>query len=149
MDVHVCLRESVGAGASKELLRATPELRKFERSMGEVARLRILQFDEHSFKGTRASPTLRIRSSIWMTARFLSRTITANTRVSVPCPLLRVLPSENYKCKTAFSTMSYEPKIISREELPTNQAKWVTLKVIEWTDQDGRKVNKFGNDVAI
>lgn len=36
--------------------------------------------------------------------------------------------------------MSQEPKILSKEELPTDEAKWITLKNIEWTDQDGQKV---------
>jgi len=35
--------------------------------------------------------------------------------------------------------MSGEPQILSREELPTDQAKWVTLKVINWKDQDGKE----------
>ncbi|KAG8988682.1 hypothetical protein FRB94_002990 [Tulasnella sp. JGI-2019a] len=33
--------------------------------------------------------------------------------------------------------MSAEPQILSKKDLPIDQAKWVTLKVIEYKDQDG------------
>jgi len=34
--------------------------------------------------------------------------------------------------------MSQDPQIKSRKDLPIDQAKWVTLKKINWTDQDGK-----------
>ncbi|KAG8843146.1 Delta(24)-sterol C-methyltransferase [Tulasnella sp. 330] len=36
-----------------------------------------------------------------------------------------------------MSSVAQEPQILARKDLPINQAKWVTLKVIEWKDQDG------------
>lgn len=35
--------------------------------------------------------------------------------------------------------MSQEPRILARRELPTDKAKWVTLKEIDYTDQDGKQ----------
>jgi len=35
--------------------------------------------------------------------------------------------------------MSLEPKVISKDELKTENAKWVTLKKITWNDQDGKE----------
>lgn len=37
--------------------------------------------------------------------------------------------------------MSQEPQILSREDLPVDKAKWVTLKKITWKDQDGKEVS--------
>jgi len=31
------------------------------------------------------------------------------------------------------------PKIISVEDLPTSEAKWITLKTLKWTDPDGKE----------
>ncbi|CCM04864.1 uncharacterized protein FIBRA_07057 [Fibroporia radiculosa] len=35
--------------------------------------------------------------------------------------------------------MSQSPKILSVEELPTSDAKWITLKKIHWSDPDGKQ----------
>ncbi|PCH38772.1 hypothetical protein WOLCODRAFT_66332 [Wolfiporia cocos MD-104 SS10] len=35
--------------------------------------------------------------------------------------------------------MSQAPKILSVEELPTSEAKWVTLKKIHWSDPEGKQ----------
>jgi ADP-ribose pyrophosphatase len=36
--------------------------------------------------------------------------------------------------------MSRTPKIISSEELPASEARWVTLKKIKFYDQEGKEV---------
>ncbi|KAH9951439.1 NUDIX hydrolase domain-like protein [Amylocystis lapponica] len=35
--------------------------------------------------------------------------------------------------------MSTSPKILSTEDLPVSEAKWVTLKKIHWSDQEGKQ----------
>ncbi|KAL5526259.1 hypothetical protein ACEPAF_7982 [Sanghuangporus sanghuang] len=35
--------------------------------------------------------------------------------------------------------MSSQPKILSARELPASEAKWITLKELEWDDQEGKK----------
>ncbi|KAH8112551.1 hypothetical protein DFH11DRAFT_1728349 [Phellopilus nigrolimitatus] len=35
--------------------------------------------------------------------------------------------------------MSFQAKIIPSRELPASEAKWVTLKELEWQDQEGRQ----------
>ncbi|EJD07172.1 uncharacterized protein FOMMEDRAFT_144906 [Fomitiporia mediterranea MF3/22] len=35
--------------------------------------------------------------------------------------------------------MSQQPKILKARELPASEAKWITLKELEWQDQDGKK----------
>ena len=37
--------------------------------------------------------------------------------------------------------MSLEPKVLSKTQLKTEDAKWVTLKKITWQDQDGKEVS--------
>lgn len=41
---------------------------------------------------------------------------------------------------SSTARMVQEPKVVSREDLPVNEAKWVTLKKITWIDQDGKEV---------
>lgn len=36
------------------------------------------------------------------------------------------------------------PQVISREELPASEAKWVTLEKIKYRDQDGKEVREDG-----
>ncbi|KAH9830991.1 NUDIX hydrolase domain-like protein [Rhodofomes roseus] len=35
--------------------------------------------------------------------------------------------------------MPQSPKILSKEDLPTNEAKWVALKKLYWSDQEGKQ----------
>ncbi|KAL5486338.1 hypothetical protein ACEPAI_7384 [Sanghuangporus weigelae] len=35
--------------------------------------------------------------------------------------------------------MSGQPKILNTRELPASEAKWITLKELEWVDQEGKK----------
>ena len=44
---------------------------------------------------------------------------------------------------TSVRSMSRKPQIISSEELPVSEAKWVTLKRIKFSDQEGREVCMF------
>lgn len=53
--------------------------------------------------------------------------------------LICQLPFSNYTL-ASVSGMSRTPQIISSEELPTSEAKWVTLKKIKFRDQEGREV---------
>lgn len=36
------------------------------------------------------------------------------------------------------------PQVVSREELPASEAKWVTLEKIKYRDQDGKEVREDG-----
>lgn len=39
------------------------------------------------------------------------------------------------------SPTSQEPRVLSTTELDAKDAKWVTLNVLDWQDEDGKKVS--------